>query len=87
MFAKVSEQWVGLYDTFVIWLGEGLVGRLVYASQGRRYFPLFRRMRIAEYGKLSRVICGKLYADFFFWGMKGKVRNESMRNVAGRNIY
>ena len=34
----------------------------------------------------QRVICGKFYADFFC-GMKGKVRNESMRNVTGMNIY
>ena len=32
------------------------------------------------------VICGKFDADFFC-GMKGKVRNESMRNVAKMNIY
>ena len=34
----------------------------------------------------ERVICGKFDADFFC-GMKGKVRNESMRNVTGINIY
>jgi len=34
----------------------------------------------------QRVICGKFDADFFC-GMKGKVRNESMRNVTGMNIY
>ena len=32
------------------------------------------------------VICGKFDADFF-GGMKGKVRNESMRNVNEMNIY
>jgi len=31
------------------------------------------------------VICGKFDVDFFC-GMKGKVRNESMRNVAKMNI-
>jgi len=32
------------------------------------------------------VICRKFNADFFC-AMKGKVRNESMRNVAEMNIY
>jgi len=32
------------------------------------------------------VICGQFDADFFC-GMKGKVRNESMQNVAKMNIY
>jgi len=32
------------------------------------------------------VICGKFDADFFC-GMKGKVRNETMWNVAKMNIY
>ena len=39
---------------------------------------VFCGMWIAE--SCQRVICGKLDADFFC-GMKGKVRNESMRNV------
>ena len=34
----------------------------------------------------QRVICRKFDADFFC-GMKGKVRNESMRNVTEMNIY
>jgi len=33
----------------------------------------------------ERVICGKYNVDFFC-GMKGKVRNESMRNVTEMNI-
>ena len=33
----------------------------------------------------EQVICGKCNADFFC-GMKGKVRNESMRNVTEMNI-
>jgi len=32
------------------------------------------------------VVCGKFNADFFC-GMKGKMWNESMRNVAELNIY
>jgi len=32
------------------------------------------------------VICGKFHADVFC-GMKGKVCNESMQNVAEMNIY
>ena len=32
------------------------------------------------------VICGKFHADCFC-GLKGKVRNESMQNVAKMNIY
>jgi len=39
-----------------------------------------------ECGKLSGVICRKFDADFF-GGMKGKVRNETMQNVAKMNIY
>ena len=34
----------------------------------------------------QRVICGRFDADFFC-RMKGKVRNESMRNVTEMNIY
>ena len=34
----------------------------------------------------QRVICGKFDAEFFC-GMKGKVRNESVRNVTEMNIY
>jgi len=36
--------------------------------------------------KVVWVICGKSDADFYC-GMKGKVWNESMRNVAEMNIY
>ena len=32
------------------------------------------------------VFCKKLKADFFC-GMKGKVRHETMRNIAEMNIY
>ena len=38
-----------------------------------------------ECGKLSRGNLRKFDADFFC-GMKGKVRNETMRNVAKMNI-
>jgi len=40
-------------------------------------------MRIAE--SCQGVICGKFNADFFC-GTKGKVRNETMRNVVEMNI-
>jgi len=48
---------------------------------------VFCGLRNAE--SCQRVICGKFDADFFFCGMKGKVRNEnyeSMRNVTEINI-
>ena len=41
-------------------------------------------LRNAE--RCQGVICGKFNADFFC-GMKGKVRNKSMQNVAKMNIY
>ena len=50
----------------------------------RNWEGVFCRMRIAE--SCQRVICGKFDADFFC-EMKGKVRNESMRNVTEMNIY
>ena len=49
---------------------------------GKGYFAE-RGMRNAE--SCERVICGKFTADFFC-GMKGNVRNESMRNVTEMNI-
>jgi len=45
---------------------------------------VFCGLRNAE--SCQRVICGKFDADFLC-GMKGKVRNESMRNVTEMNIY
>ena len=41
-------------------------------------------LRIAE--SCQGVICRKFDADFFC-GMKGKVQNETMWNVAEMNIY
>ena len=52
-------------------------------NAGKGYFAACG-LRNAE--SCQRVICGKFDADFFC-GMKGKVRNESMRNVTGINIY
>ena len=52
-------------------------------GQGKGYFAECG-LRNAE--SCQRVICGKFDADFFC-GMKGKVRNETMRNVTGMNIY
>ena len=52
-------------------------------DQGKGYFAECG-LRNAE--SCQRVICGKFDADFFFCGMKGKVRNESMRNVTEMNI-
>jgi len=53
------------------------------AVMGKGYFAECG-LRNAE--SCQRVICGKFDADFLC-GMKGKVWNESMRNVTGMNIY
>ena len=47
---------------------------------------VFCGMRTAECGKLSRGNLRKIRCGFFC-GMKGKVRNETTRNVAEMNIY
>ena len=52
-------------------------------TRWKGYFAECRTQNAESY---QGVICGKLDADFFR-GMKGKVRNESMRNVAEMNIY
>jgi len=53
-------------------------------TDGRAMGRVFCGMWIAE--SCQGVICGKFDADFFC-GMKGKVQNETMRNVAEMNIY
>jgi len=74
-----------------------IIGHLGVWSAGIRLIIVVRiRLRrprslagkgyFAECGKLSRgnvrkILCG------FFCGMKGKVWNETMRNVAEMNIY
>jgi len=66
-------------------LGTNVLDRLPITEDPEGYRErVFCGMRIAE--SCQRVICGKFYADFFC-GMKGKVRNESMRNVTEMNFY
>ena len=52
-------------------------------ATGRQQIPIINKGKayFAECRKLSRVICAKIQCDFFC-RMKGKVQNESMRNVA-----
>jgi len=59
---------------FIHWPVRGLYGLRV---RGKGYVAECG-LRNAE--RCQRVICGKFDADFFC-GMKGKVWNESMRNV------
>ena len=53
---------------------------------GRRTAQTLGRGILRNAESCQRVICGKFDADFFC-GMKGKLRNESMRNVTEMNIY
>jgi len=62
---------------------ENRYQKMVPVFQGKGYFAECG-LRNAE--SCQWVICGKLNADFFC-GMKGKVRNETMRNIAEMNIY
>jgi len=60
-----------------------LVHKAIEPGQWEGYFAECG-LRNAE--SCQGVICGKFDEDFFC-GMKGKVQNESMRNVAKMNIY
>jgi len=73
-------------DSIIARLLEGWCTALEVTGQlvtGKGYFAECG-LRNAE--SCQRVICGKFDADFSC-GMKGKVRNESIRNVTEMNIY
>ena len=77
----VPDIKVGLEDV----LKNGYV--LCLASMQNIVLGVFCGLLIAECGKFSRGNLRKIRCGFFFCGVKGKVRNESMRNVTEMNIY
>ena len=62
--------------------GHDFSATIYHTTAGKGYFAECE-LRNAE--SCQRVICRKFDADFFC-GMKGKVRNESIRNVTEMNI-
>jgi len=88
IFSRNSNFWISA--TSAIFRG---VGWLIFDHTRMTRFILSDKCHkkngngyFVECGKLSGVICRKFDADFF-GGMKGKVRNETMQNVAEMNIY